>query len=361
VAHEPGTYELWQLLGRAYGVTDRHVQAERAFGQAARLEPQLHEAHYNLALSLAYQGRLRDSLPHFRAARAIAPRHPGYQETLFPILITLLQDEGQAQRPAVPLRPLSDRPLVSVVIPTQNRPQLLRDALRSLCSQSYRDWEAIVVNDGGADVSTVVGGLAQQPMQVIQLPTPQGPAAARNAAIRAARGDVLSFLDDDDLYHPHHLERLVAALRSSNAGLAYSAADLVEETAVGSVRTESSRRRLFPGLRYSPLLLLVRNFIPINTWALRRECLSAAGAFEEGLHYLEDWDLLLRLSTRFDFHPIDEVTADYRVRPGNDSLTKRHSHLQAVRELYRRHEVRGQDLVSLARELYLESLAPEAP
>jgi hypothetical protein len=354
VKQEPGNFELWQSLGRAYGLKDRHAQAERAFGEAARLEPHLHETHYNLALSLAYQGRLRDSLPHFLAARAIEPRHPGFQESLLPILITLLQEEGQAQRPGdAGLARLSARPLVSVIIPTRNRQPMLRDALLSLRAQTYGDWEAIVVNDGGADVS----GLAQQKVQVINLPTSRGPAAARNAAIRAAQGEILAFLDDDDLYLPQHLERLVAALRASKAGLAYSAADLVEESAVGGARTESSRRRLFPGLRYSPLLLLVRNYIPINTWGLRRECASAAGRFDESLHYLEDWDLLLRLSRRFDFHPIDEVTAEYRVRPANDSVTKRHRHRPAVQALYQRHDPCGNARVTLARELHLQSLA----
>ena len=80
VQQEPRSFELWQCLGRAYGLTDRHLQAERAFGQAAALQPQAHEAHYNLALSLAYQGRLRDSLEHFLAARAIYPLNPGFQQ-----------------------------------------------------------------------------------------------------------------------------------------------------------------------------------------------------------------------------------------------------------------------------------------
>src|SRR4051812_9468088 len=246
VQQQPRSFELWQCLGHAYGLTDRHVQAERAFSHAAALHPQAHEGHYNLALSLAYQGRLRDALEHFRAARAINPLHPGFQQTLFPILITLLQEEGQSQRPGdAGLRRLAKRPRVTVIIPTQNRPQMLRDALLSVCRQTYQDWEAIVVNDGGPEVNAVLGALpSMQNLQVINLPTVQGPAAARNAAIQAAHGEILAFLDDDDVYRPHHLERLVAALQASNAGLVYSAADLVEEVYVAGARTEISRRRL---------------------------------------------------------------------------------------------------------------------
>src|SRR5262245_30778024 len=87
----PASFEVWDRLGRAYGQADRPAEAERAFRAAARLRPDMHETHYNLGLSLAYQGRLRDSIEHFVSARRINPRGPDFQKTLFPILVTLLQ------------------------------------------------------------------------------------------------------------------------------------------------------------------------------------------------------------------------------------------------------------------------------
>lgn len=358
----PDSFEIWHCLGRAYGLNGRHVEAEGAFRNAVRLRPDLHEAHYNLALSLAYQNKLRDSIEHFLSARRINPHNPDFHKTLFPILVTILQDGGGSESPLQRnFPPLIERPLVSVIMPTQNRPRLLQDALNSVCRQRYQDWEVIVVNDGGGDVSLVVksmpGDMRAKFVQ-IDLPTIRGPAAARNVAIKAAKGDVLAFLDDDDLYSPGHLQTLVSGLRASNAGIAYSAAELVEETILEGTRVEERREHLFPGLRYSRPLLLVRNFIPINTWGVRRECFDAVGSFDEALHYLEDWDLLLRLSPRVDFHQIKDVTVEYRVtKLANDSVTKRHPHLQAVKSLYRRHEAHGLELVRLARELYLETLA----
>lgn len=357
----PESFDTWHGLGRACGLAGRPAEAERAFRVAARLRPDLHEAHYNLALSLAYQGRLRESVEHFVRARGINPRNPDFQQTLFPVLVTLLQEgEPQQARPGN-FPPLAERPLVSVIVPTQNRPQMLRDALNSVRRQQYPNWEVIVVNDGGEGVASVLESLppdARARIRHMDLETARGPAAARNRAISVAQGDILAFLDDDDMHTPRHLECLVSGLRASGAGLVYTAAELVKETVGEGTRSETNRDRFLPGLRYSRPLLLVRNYIPINTWGVRRECFAAAGAFDESLHYLEDWDFLLRLSERAGFHQRDEVTAEYRVTErAGDSVSKREPHARAVRAFYRRHEAHGLEWVELARELYLESLA----
>jgi O-antigen biosynthesis protein len=240
--------------------------------------------------------------------------------------VTLLQDEP-AQPPQWVPPPLEAQPLVSVIIPTRERPSLLKRALASIERQTYKHREAVVVEDAQG----------------------RGPAATRNEAVKRARGSVLAFLDDDDVYAPHHLERLVEALHASNAGLAYAAVELVEETVQG---VEVRRQPFLPGLRYARALLLVRNYIPVNAWALRRECFDH---FDERLGYLEDWDFLLRLTRRAAVHQIPTVTAEYRVRQGaTDSISKRHQHRPAVEAMYRRHP--ADDLIGLARELYLETL-----
>jgi tetratricopeptide (TPR) repeat protein len=357
----PNSYEAWSALGEACGGAGRHAEAEQAFRHALSLRPDLYQAHYNLGLSIAYQERLGEAVEHFLAARNISPRHPDLQKTLFPILVTLLQGEGSpAPLPALELPTLPAQPLVSVVIPTRDRPRMLVDALRSVGGQSYPHWEALVVNDGGGNIAAVLESLPREwraRMIALEHATPRGPAAARNAAISAAKGAVLAFLDDDDRYGPSHLERLVAGLQTHNAAFTYTAAELVREKLADGKRLEVGREPFLAGLRYSRALLLLRNFIPINTWGVRRECFERAGPFDEGLEYLEDWDFLLRLSAQARFHQQHEVTVEYRVTDRNDdSLSKRHAHKPAMEALYRRH-ASDHPWVSAARSLYLETLA----
>ena len=215
---QPERFELWDCLGRAYGMSGRHSQAEAAFRQAARLRPDLYAPHFNLGLALASQGRLRDSIAHFVRARAVDPRNPDLRNTLFPILVTLLQQPA-APAPDRRFAPLPPEPLVSVITPTKNRERMLADAVASVERQRYRNWELIVVNDGGPDVASLLQRLSPR-SRYIGLGASRGPSAARNEAIRAARGEVLAFLDDDNLYLPSHLETLVAGRGAPGAGAA---------------------------------------------------------------------------------------------------------------------------------------------
>ena len=111
-------------------------------------------------------------------------------------------------------------PRVSVLISTFNRPQLLRRALSSIADSLgidvRTDVEAIVVNDGGLDVSAVVGEFSDRlPIMLITSDVNLGRAAAGNVALRAARGAYVAFLDDDDVYLPGHLATTLRQLDSA--------------------------------------------------------------------------------------------------------------------------------------------------
>jgi glycosyltransferase involved in cell wall biosynthesis len=98
---------------------------------------------------------------------------------------------------------------VSVVLPTHNRPGLLREALGSLTAQSWAEWELVVVDDGSIPpVDPAMAAGFQQPVQWLQNTPAQGLSAARNKGMTAATGDVVTFLDDDDLLAPDTLERI---------------------------------------------------------------------------------------------------------------------------------------------------------
>jgi hypothetical protein len=361
LARSPDNVEAWFTLGQAQGMLERHAEAERAFRNAARLRPDMREAHFNVALSLAYQDKLRESVGSFVAARKLDPDIPGLEQTLLEVLLRILQDEHHADSGSnVKLPPLGEAPLVSVVVPTQNRLPMLREALESVCAQTYRNWEAIVVNDGGEDISVMLKSLPADVtarITAIQSLHPRGQASARNSGLGAARGAIVAFLDDDDLYKSDHLGALVAGLRGSGAAVGYTRAEAVWEQLVDGKRVELKRGPASPWFRYSRALLLVRNCMPIDNWAVRRECFERYGRFDESLRCAEDWDLLLRLSAHVDFHQITEMTTEVRVRDeAIDSVSKRNRLLPMCESLYRRYGANGHELVELARELYLKSL-----
>lgn len=104
-------------------------------------------------------------------------------------------------------------PRVSVILPTHNRPGLLDEALASLEAQHYRDWEVIVIDDASmppVDFDTLVRRYPK--LRGIRHDSPRGGASGKNSGLEVARGEILAFLDDDDLYDPAYLERSVAVL-----------------------------------------------------------------------------------------------------------------------------------------------------
>jgi glycosyltransferase involved in cell wall biosynthesis len=101
-------------------------------------------------------------------------------------------------------------PRVSVILPTHNRPDLLREALESVQNQTWSDWETIVVDD--ASSPAVAFDRQDARVRVLRHDTPQGGAAAKNTGIQNARGDILAFLDDDDCYDPRYLEHALDVL-----------------------------------------------------------------------------------------------------------------------------------------------------
>lgn len=234
---------------------------------------------------------------------------------------------------------VADAPLVSVILPTRDRPERLRIALASVLAQTYPAIEAIVVNDGGVDVRDLIRSLdAGERVVGLHLPRSRERSAARNCGLRVARGKYVAYLDDDDWYDPGHVATLVEALERENAAVAYTCARRVTEelrdgrwTPVG---VDVPFRRFFDAT-----VLLMGNYIPIPTLAHRRDCLDAIGLFDENLTALEDWELAIRLSRRWPFVAIPTLTCNFTWREPRGEAA-RHRLLDFVRSteiIYRRY------------------------
>lgn len=219
-------------------------------------------------------------------------------------------------------------PAVSVVVITRNRPGFLARALGSLAGQTFRQFETLVVNDGGEDVLTTVQEARKAGLdlryfnQALQL----GQSAARNVAIRAARGTWIAYLDDDDLYYPDHLETLVATLKTTGAKVAYTDSMRVVEEERGGQWAEVSRE-LAMSNGFSRELFLQTNLTPINNVMHERVCWDILGPHDETLPVLEDWDYWIRMSRKWDFVHVPKATAEVRWRANGANITFQKSDL----------------------------------
>jgi glycosyltransferase involved in cell wall biosynthesis len=215
---------------------------------------------------------------------------------------------------------------VSVVIPTRDRPHLLRQALASVRAQTCPPDEVWVIDDGSAPaVPAPSEGDARPAVRLLRLDRPVGAGGARNEAIRRSRGELIAFLDDDDRWRPRFLERVAGLLTAAPPGVAAAASafDLWEDGRI------VARDRPDPGVDLRRRLLEHPCVAP-SAAVVRRAALEAVGGFDATLPRVEDWDLWLRLADRYAFRFLDEVLVDRTVqRPPPAVLLRAHDLIRA--------------------------------
>jgi glycosyltransferase involved in cell wall biosynthesis len=187
-------------------------------------------------------------------------------------------------------------PLVSVLIPTYNRAGVLGRAIESVLTQTFPDFELIVVDDGSTDNTVeVVQGFRDPRVRLVRLATNCGLSRARNEGIRAARGEFVAFLDDDDEWLPRKLALQVARLRESDD----------PQTSVvycRSLQTDELTRATVPhhGVIHEGDVFdaLIRGWFPRSPslFMVKRSSLLSVGCFDEALPSASDYDLWLRLA-----------------------------------------------------------------
>jgi LmbE family N-acetylglucosaminyl deacetylase len=217
-------------------------------------------------------------------------------------------------------RAVEGGPLVSVVVRTFNRPDLLREALASLAASHYRNLEIVLVNDGG--VPPEVPPAYPFPVVRVDLSENRGRAAAAGAGIDAATGAYVSFLDDDDLVAPEHFTTLVGAASAAGVRVVYSDA-AVGVYEIGPDGWRCRERRLPYSRDFDPDFLLLDNYIPFNTLLVERAACVEVGPFDSDLPFFEDWDFLIRLSTACAFNHVSSVTCEYRHFEGSEQILGR--------------------------------------
>lgn len=217
-------------------------------------------------------------------------------------------------------------PRVSVIVPTHNRPAFLREALASVCAQTYRDVEIVVVDDGStpaarAATQRVIAEFARgQDLLVLGFFQPhRGVSAARNRGVRASRGALLAFLDSDDVWLPDKLARQVALF------------DARPRTQICQTEEIWLRR----GVRVNPRAVhrkpdgdvffasLARCVVSPSAVMLRRALFERVGGFDEALPACEDYDLWLRIAVN-ESVPLIDVPLVLKRGGHDDQLSRRY-------------------------------------
>ncbi len=191
-------------------------------------------------------------------------------------------------------------PQVSIIVPSYNRVAYLRQAVDSVFAQTFRDWELIVADDGStSETLRYLDELEQtRRVKVLRLRHSGKPSVARNAAIRAAHGVYVAFLDSDDLWLPDKLKQQVALHQSCAAHRwSYVAMERIHEN--GTLMQRQPEYPTPEGAIFEQLLDL-RADVSMSGVMAERTLLEEVGYFDEEQPFFEDYDLFLRLSLRSD-------------------------------------------------------------
>ena len=211
---------------------------------------------------------------------------------------------------------LQKAPLISVIVPSYNKPEYLPECLRSIQAQTFRDWECIVVSDGSprvGEIRAAVTGMGDNRFRLVEHEVNRGPGAARNTGAKNARGRILVFVDSDDIVAAAFLEKVAEAFREAPE-------TSMVTTCLQRFGTENRViKKKIDGIGES---ILIRNqFSPAGSLAVRTEFFRKVGGFTESSILklgMEDTDFWIRAFEAGASHVmIEEPLYLYRSESGS--------------------------------------------
>lgn len=291
-----------------------------------------------------------DPWSFFSIARALAAaqgRGAGrlrYPERESPQILSILSF-SQREPPQSP-------PLVSLVIPSFNRPRLLEQTLKQLLLQTYPNFEIVVVNDGGTSLSHL-GGLDKR-IRVFDRAENVGAHEAINFGVREAKGEYVQPCADDDVFYPDHVVRLVEALERTGATVAHGSTIVCVQGVDGAGNDTMTfiTDRFIDGIDLTETYAYHR----IAQFMVRRSALLELGGYSQEL-FMADIDLIIRLAERYDFVHVPVVTGEHWMRgTGQLSTDPKVDHREELLKLFERHPAPGRPYVAALRKRVLDIL-----
>ncbi|MBI5153125.1 MAG: glycosyltransferase [Parcubacteria group bacterium] len=219
--------------------------------------------------------------------------------------------------------------LVSVIIPTYNVALFLKEAVDSALQQTYRPFEIIIVDDGSKDGTSEIVTLYGDRVRYFEKKH-EGVSLARNFGVTQACGEFIAFLDADDVWDKHKLERQVSLFSDESIGLVYTDMEFFGET---------FRYKLFSemacGMWAGHVVpqLLRSNFIGTSSVIVKRILFEGVGGFPHGVAIGEDYRTWLKIALKSKIEPIRESLVRYRIH-GNQASKDRKKSYKALIDIY---------------------------
>jgi glycosyltransferase involved in cell wall biosynthesis len=211
---------------------------------------------------------------------------------------------------------------VSIIIPVYNRYLLIREAIESVLAQTFSNWELIIVDDGSTDNTVDAVNSIQDPrIHILSPPHCGNIATLRNIGVQNSSGDLIAFLDSDDLWIPQKLETQMEGMKKNNAQWSYAGFELIDETGK-SIPIKYGNYYPFSGWIIEKLITYEAT-ANISSLILQRSLFDKVGGFNSDpkLFCREDYEFTLRLALHAEACAIDSVLVRIRDHEGRTTNT----------------------------------------
>ncbi|WP_112182164.1 MULTISPECIES: glycosyltransferase [Paraliobacillus] len=215
---------------------------------------------------------------------------------------------------------LKNEPLISIIMPTYNRGDVLDQSIKSVLEQSYTNWELLICDDGSTDnTEKTIAKYMDSRIRYFKLPW-GGAAKARNHGLENAKGEYIAYLDTDNIWHPQYLLANLTKL-IDNPGY-YSIFNRYIDV---YFHDNNYRVKTCKSLTFDYDNLMEKNFIDLNSFVHKRELYDHFGGFNEELPRRQDWDLVLKYTFLRDPLYIDQLLVIYRRNKEWNQISHVHS------------------------------------
>lgn len=204
-------------------------------------------------------------------------------------------------------------PLISVILPVFNRVEVVQNAIDSVLSQSYQNFELIIIDDGSYDgTEKLLNELTHEKIRIFTNKSNQGVSYSRNIGLRNSKGEYIAYLDSDNQWDSKYLESMIGAFfRLNDADALYSGQLLYENEEPIAMRFASFNKSLMHN----------NSFIDLNCFCHHRNVLKKVFGFNEKYQCLEDWDFILRIMKFFKIYSVPILLSKYYINNTNNRLS----------------------------------------